>query len=59
MTTQVFSKHRWRFFRAGALDQVRFEMARISRNSSKLDLKLWVALSCPTRASISTKPLWT
>lgn len=49
MTTQFFSKHKWRFFRAGALDQVRFETAEDFTELDKLDLKLWVALSCPTR----------
>ncbi len=39
--------HRWRFFRAGGLDQVRLETADDLRNLGKLDQKLWVALACP------------
>ncbi|MEZ5277590.1 MAG: hypothetical protein R3F07_14515 [Opitutaceae bacterium] len=41
--------HRWRFFRAGSLDQAKFETAGDFTRLETLDLKLWVALSCPTR----------
>src|SRR2546426_2707562 len=41
--------HRWRFFRAGGFDQVRLDTAADLLNLDKLDQKLWVALSCPTR----------
>lgn len=41
--------HVWRFFRAGGFDQVRLESGADLKALSKLDQKLWVALSCPTR----------
>ncbi len=41
--------HSWTFFRAGGLDQVLFETADDFRNLSKLDQKLWVALTCPVK----------
>ena len=41
--------HRWKFFRAGGLDQVSLETAEDFRSLCDLDQKLWVALSCPTR----------
>jgi hypothetical protein len=41
--------HRWRFFRAGGLDQVRFETADDYRLLDTLDQKLWVALACPVK----------
>lgn len=47
MTTPT--AHRWRFFRAGGLDQVRFETADDYRNLEHLDPKLWVALACPVK----------
>ncbi len=43
------SQHRWRFFRAGGLDQVRFHTAEDYRRLKDLDQKLWVALACPVR----------
>jgi hypothetical protein len=43
------SKHRWRFFRAGGLDQVRLENAADFRHLELLDQKLWVSLSCPVK----------
>jgi hypothetical protein len=49
MISQTSPNHKWRFFRAGALDQVKFERAEDFTELEKLDLKLWVALSCPTR----------
>jgi len=41
--------HKWRFFRVGKLDQVLFETAEDFTALRTLDLKIWVALSCPTR----------
>lgn len=43
------SKHPWKFFRAGGLDQVLIESGADLLALDKLDKKLWVALSCPTR----------
>lgn len=43
------SKHVWKFFRAGGLDQVKIESGADLLALDKLDQKLWVALSCPTR----------
>ncbi|MGE3309417.1 MAG: hypothetical protein AB7O66_05550 [Limisphaerales bacterium] len=47
--TQPASTHRWRFFRAGGLDQVRFESAADYKQLENLDQKLWVALACPVK----------
>jgi hypothetical protein len=41
--------HRWRFFRAGGVDQVRIERGADIVHLDQLDQKLWVALSCPVR----------
>jgi hypothetical protein len=41
--------HRWRFHRVGGLDQVALESGADLANLEKLDPKLWVALSCPTK----------
>ncbi len=41
--------HRWRFFRAGGVDQVRLDTGADILNLPQLDQKLWVALSCPTK----------
>src|SRR4051812_48854839 len=43
------SKHRWKFFRAGGVDQVALESAADLINLDSLDQKLWVALSCPVK----------
>lgn len=43
------TNHTWRFFRAGGFDQVRLDSGADLTALGKLDLKLWVALSCPTR----------
>jgi hypothetical protein len=43
------SKHHWRFFRAGGVDQVRLDTADDILNLGSLDQKLWVALSCPVK----------
>jgi hypothetical protein len=39
--------HRWKFFRAGGVDQVMLGDAGDLENLHTLDLKLWVALACP------------
>lgn len=39
----------WKFFRAGGFDQVRLDTGADIAALDKLDQKLWVALSCPTR----------
>ncbi len=41
--------HRWRFHRIGGLDQVVLETGADLANLERLDPKLWVALSCPTK----------
>ena len=43
------SPHRWRFFRAGGLDQVRLETGADLAHLDQLDPKLWVALACPVK----------
>ena len=40
--------HLWKFFRAGGFDQVRLTTGADLMHLGELDLKLWVALSCPT-----------
>ena len=42
------SAHSWRFFRAGGFDQVKLETGADLMALDQLDLKLWVALACPT-----------
>lgn len=39
--------HRWRFFRAGGVDQVQLRTGADLVNIGELDQKLWVALACP------------
>ena len=41
--------HRWRFYRAGGVDQVRLDRGADLVHLDELDQKLWVALSCPVR----------
>jgi len=41
--------HRWRFYRAGGVDQVRLDRGSDILHLDQLDQKLWVALSCPTK----------
>lgn len=41
--------HVWRFFRAGGFDQVRLDHGQAIVELPNLDLKLWVALACPTQ----------
>ena len=47
MTNSGPSKQ-WRFFRAGGFDQVKLETGADLMALDQLDLKLWVALACPT-----------
>jgi len=48
MANQVTSPYRWRIFRAGGFDQVKLETGADLMALDQLDLKLWVALACPT-----------
>ena len=41
--------HRWKFFRAGDVDQVVLAEGADLEHLSELDQKLWMALSCPHR----------
>jgi hypothetical protein len=41
--------HRWKFFRAGGVDQVMLRDGRDLVRLAVLDQKLWVALAMPTR----------
>jgi hypothetical protein len=41
------SSHRWSFYRAGGVDQVRLDTGADILALDQLDQKLWVALSCP------------
>jgi hypothetical protein len=43
------SRHVWKFFRCGGLDQVVLESAADLLALPELDQKLWVALSCPVQ----------
>jgi hypothetical protein len=43
------TKHVWKFFRTGGLDQVSLETAEDLLALGELDQKLWVALSCPVK----------
>jgi hypothetical protein len=45
--TAAPTKH-WRFFRAGGFDQVKLETGSDLMALNELELKLWVALACPT-----------
>jgi hypothetical protein len=42
------SPHRWNFFRAGGIDQVKLTSGADLLNLAQLDQKLWMVLSCPT-----------
>jgi hypothetical protein len=42
-------RHRFKFFRAGGLDQVALETGEDLLALERLDPKLWVALSCPVK----------
>lgn len=50
MTTaaQGASLHKWNFFRAGGIDQVKLSSGADLLNLGQLDQKLWMVLSCPT-----------
>ncbi|MEQ1634163.1 MAG: hypothetical protein ABL997_17420, partial [Planctomycetota bacterium] len=41
--------HKWSFYRAGGVDQVRLDKGADILHLDELDLKLWVALSCPVK----------
>lgn len=43
------AKHKWRFWRAGGVDQVRLDRGADLVNLDQLDQKLWVALACPVK----------
>ena len=43
------SEHRWKFIRAGGVDQVVIRSGADIVRLDELDQKLWVALACPTR----------
>jgi hypothetical protein len=43
------TRHVWKFFRTGGLDQVALETADDLLSLGELDQKLWVALSCPVK----------
>lgn len=45
------SKHVWRFFRAGGVDQVVIEKGADIERLSELDLKLWIAIAMPTQGT--------
>lgn len=42
-------KFRWRFYRAGSVDQVALDGGADLAHLDELDQKLWLAISCPTR----------
>ncbi|MCZ6794576.1 MAG: hypothetical protein O7J95_13285, partial [Planctomycetota bacterium] len=48
-TTTKPPSHRWHFYRAGGVDQVRIDSGADILNLDQLDQRLWVALSCPTK----------
>jgi len=48
MSQSRASPHRWGFFRSGGFDQVKLETGADLLALDQLDLKLWVALACPT-----------
>ena len=41
--------HRWSFYRAGGVDQVRLDGGADILHLDELDQKLWIALSCPVQ----------
>jgi hypothetical protein len=49
MGDQNKESHRWKFFRAGDVDQVVLAEGADLERLGQLDQKLWMALSCPTR----------
>jgi hypothetical protein len=50
-TTNSANAHRWRFFRAGGVDQVQIRDGKDIANLGSLDQKLWMALAVPTRGN--------
>jgi hypothetical protein len=50
-STSTASSHRWRFFRAGGVDQVQIRDGKDIANLGSLDQKLWMALAVPTRGN--------
>jgi hypothetical protein len=51
MTSTAPNSHRWRFFRAGGVDQVQLRDGKDIAALSSLDQKLWMALAVPTRGT--------
>ena len=49
LTAAASSRHTWKFFRTGGLDQVALTTAADLLALDQLDPKLWVALSCPVK----------
>lgn len=49
MATNDVSRHQWKFFLAGGVNQVMLRNGADIVNLPHLDQKLWVALACPTR----------
>ncbi len=49
MDSTTSSRHSWRFYRAGGVDQVLLESAADVLALDQLDQKLWVALACPVK----------
>ncbi len=47
--SETATKHRWKFFRYGGIDQVSLETAEDLKNLEQLDPKLWAAMTCPTQ----------
>jgi hypothetical protein len=45
------TRHVWKFFRTGGLEQVALETAEDLLALGELDQKLWVALSCPVKGT--------
>ncbi|MBM3973556.1 MAG: hypothetical protein FJ301_05590 [Planctomycetes bacterium] len=48
-TPAASTSHRWSFYRAGGVDQVRFRTGADVLNLDQLDQQLWIALSCPVK----------
>jgi len=51
MNSTAPNSHRWRFFRAGGVDQVQLRDGKDIANLASLDQKLWMALAVPTRGT--------
>ena len=43
------AEHKWSFYRAGGVDQVRIQSGADILHLDQLDKQLWVALSCPVK----------